>query len=137
MAWFPLLSDIGTRLKIYKWIAGFKRGRKCNIENLERACRNNLQKHKNDPKSNYCPWKMSLEDAEAKAASCKQEMELLREEAPTMRTNHLRTRINQAREKGDKNKEKGLLTMLRKEHDRKQDGRLRTADMADWLYTHW
>ena len=51
LEWSPRITEIGLRLRIYKWIVGFKRGKKCNIQNLERACWNNLMKTKSDPKS--------------------------------------------------------------------------------------
>ena len=127
MEWFPRMTEIGTRLKICKWIAGFKRGKKCNIFNLERACRNNLQNHKNEPKSKYCPWVMTLKEAEKKAAACERELNNLREEAPFLQIDHLRDMLDKAQKRGDKNKEKSLITMLWKEYDRKQNGRLRSG----------
>ena len=106
---------------------GFKRGKKCNIQNLERACRNNLQKSKSDPKSGYCPHTMTLESAGNKVAACLKELDRLRKEAPFLRTEHLRDMLNKARQEGNKNKEKALITMLRKEYNRKQDGRIRSG----------
>ena len=89
MEWFPCIPDIGVKLRIYNWIAGFKRGQKCNIRNIERACCNNLKKNGNDPKSKYCLHTVSLEEAERKVASCNQELMNLKDEAPYLRTEHL------------------------------------------------
>ena len=55
LEWSPRITEIGIRLRIYKWIIKFKQGKNYNILNLERACRNNLQKSKNDPRSKFCP----------------------------------------------------------------------------------
>ena len=127
LEWFLRITEIGVRLCIYKWIAGFKQGKKCNILNLERACRNNLKKSKGDLKSKYCPRVMSLEEAERKAAACEQELDNLKDEAPFLRTEHLQDMLDKAWKKGNENKEKALLIMLRKEYDRKQNGQLRSA----------
>ena len=31
LEWSPRITEISIRLQIYKWIIGFKRGKKCNI----------------------------------------------------------------------------------------------------------
>lgn len=65
---------------------------------------------------------MSLEDTENKVAACEKESKDLREDTLFLRTEHLQEMLDKARKKGDKNKEKALLTMLRKEHGRRQNG---------------
>jgi len=119
--WSPLITTINKRLRIYRWIAGFKRGKKCNVRNLERACRNNLRDNKNDPRSKHCPWTMSLEEALQNAAACEKELDKLKKEAPSMRTEHIQRMLVKARRRKDKRKEKALLSMLRKEFDKKQN----------------
>ena len=71
LEWSPCITEISVRLQIYNWIIGFKRGKKCNIMNLERACHNNLQKNRNNSKSKYCPDVMTLEEEESKLVACK------------------------------------------------------------------
>ena len=57
---------------------------------------------------------MTIEEAGNKVAACMQELDKLRKQVPFLRTNHLRDMLNKAREQGNKDKEKALLTMLRK-----------------------
>ena len=89
------------------------------MQNLERACRNNLQKSKLDPKTNYCPHTMTLEIASNRVVACLKELDRLRQEAPFLRAEHLQDMLGKARRDGDKCKEKALLAMLRKEYTRK------------------
>ena len=77
LEWSPRITEIGLRLRIYRWIVGFKKGKKCNVQNLERACRNNLHKSKLDPKTNYCPHAMTLESASNKVVACLKELDIL------------------------------------------------------------
>ena len=100
-------------------IVGFKQGKKCNILNLKRACQNNLQKSKTDPKSRYCPHKMTIEEAGNKVAACVRELDKLCKEAPFLRTKYLRDMLDKAMKQGNKNKEKALPTILRKEYNRR------------------
>ena len=64
---------------------------------------------------------MSAQDAERKSAECEKELSNLQEEAPFLRTERVRDMIDMEREKDDKIHEKALITMLRKENDRKQN----------------
>ena len=70
---------------------------------------------------------MALESASNKVAACLKELDRLRKEALFLRTEHLQDMLNKARREGNKNKEKALITMLRKEYNRKQDGRIRSG----------
>ena len=56
-----------------------------------------------------------------------QELVNLKDKAPFPRTAHLQDMLNKAQKQGDKNKEKALLIILRREYDRKQNGRLRSG----------
>ena len=70
---------------------------------------------------------MTLESAGNKVAACLKELDRLRKEVPFLRTEYLQDMLNKARREGNKNKEKALITMLRKEYSRKQDGRIRSG----------
>ena len=95
---------------------------KCNIQHLERVCRNSLQKSKDGPRSKYCPYVMALKDAENKLVAFECKLESLREEAPFLQSEHQWEIFNKIRKEGNKNKERALLTILKKEYDRKKTG---------------
>ena len=97
LEWPPRITKIGPRLRIYRWIVGFKWGKKCNILNLKRTCRNNLQKSKSDPKSRYCLHTMTIEEAGNKVAACMRELDRLGKEVLFLRTEHLPDMLNKAR----------------------------------------
>ena len=86
-----------------------------------------MRDHASDPRSKYCPWVMTLEQALQNITACEKELDTLVKNAPFMRTKHIRDRLDVARKKHNKRKEKALLTMLRKEYDRKQNRRLRSG----------
>ena len=41
IAWFQMVTIYGNELRVYKWIRSFKREKRTNVNNLQRACRNN------------------------------------------------------------------------------------------------
>ena len=62
-----------------------------------------------------------------KLAACVRELHKLHKDTPFLRTEHLRYMVNKARKQGNKDKEKTLLTMLRKEYNSRQDGCIRAG----------
>ena len=70
---------------------------------------------------------MTIEEVDNKVVACMQELDKLRKEAPFLQTEHLRNMLDKARKEGNKDKEKALLIMLRKEYNRRQDGRNRSG----------
>ena len=70
---------------------------------------------------------MSLEEALQNTAACEKELDKLKKEAPSMRTEYIRRLLEKARKHQDKRKEKALLSMLRKEYDKRQNRRIRSG----------
>ena len=57
---------------------------------------------------------MSLDEALQNASTCEKELSTLVENAPFIQTEHIRERLDEARKRRNKRKEKALLTMLQK-----------------------
>ena len=70
---------------------------------------------------------MTLKDAENKLVACEPELDKLQEEAPFLQFGQLREILDKARRQGIKNKAKAILAILRKEHDRKKNRRIKAG----------
>ena len=79
----PFLPGIGIliqRINTYRWIQRYKSGKKCNVGNLERACRclciDSLSQ-------------MSLVQAQLEELACTEELKAKQDQAPKLRLEHL------------------------------------------------
>ena len=118
LAWSPIIGQWIKQLQLYRWILRYKRGRRTNLTNLRRTC---VQHGIPDP------FTMTESEAELAELACQKQLGDLASKAPQLRVEHLQSCLDKAKADGDEEKITALIRILRREHDRRRNGRLRWA----------
>ena len=108
----PFLPGIGVliqRINTYNWIQRYKSGKRCNVGNLERACRclciNGLSQ-------------ISLDQAQLEEFACTEELKGKQDQAPKLRLEHLQDRLDKTKARKDEDAVKAITrtqTRIRQE----------------------
>lgn len=114
----PVVGIWTKRLHIFRWIQRYKKGGKCNVTNLYRAC------HTNDIP---LPCSMSLDEVQANEFACIAKLDELRKSAPELRVEHLQKRLDVAKQRKDDDSVAAIMQILKKEFEQKKNKRLHTA----------
>ena len=108
------MTVYGKELWVYKWIQRYKKGKSTNVNNLQRACRNNNIR---------CPHKMSLEQAVIGELATEKKLMDQQKCSPEERYDHLVNQLVDARSKKHLKRERAIMRMLRATDERKSNGR--------------
>eukprot|EP00984_Skeletonema_dohrnii_P010846 scaffold4257_cov80-Skeletonema_dohrnii-CCMP3373.AAC.1 len=116
LPWSPVVGMWMRRLKLYKWLEAYCRGKVPDWRNLKRSCtRQGLR----------CPSSYTLDEVLLKIHSCMLNLEKERENAPKMRREHLQDRLDIARLRGDVASEQEIIRIIKREAEKAEYTRLR------------